>query len=206
MCGSGRRRRLRLNPVPPPLRPPGPKVQELKWTAEDFAAAGEGQLPLGKHTDEWVVGDIEAGFKEADLVLDETWVGNNTSHQPMETRTAMAYWQNGKLYMHCSTQSVDADRRVGRALGRHQARGRRHHLRVHGRRVRQQGLGVGVRRGRGALVEEGQRPGDDADLARRGAEHRPGAAGAALPRQGGLPEGRADHRHRRPGRRRQRSL
>ena len=84
----------------------GPKVQELKWTAEDFAAAGEGQLPLGKHTDEWVVGDVEAGFKEADLVLDETFVGNNTSHQPMETRTAMAYWQNGKLYMHCSTQSV----------------------------------------------------------------------------------------------------
>jgi CO/xanthine dehydrogenase Mo-binding subunit len=24
----------------------------------------------------------------------------------METRTAMAYWQNGKLYIHCSTQSV----------------------------------------------------------------------------------------------------
>ena len=99
--------------APPPPQPgvaptpaSGPKVQELKWTAEDFAAAGEGQLPLGKHTDEWVVGDVEAGFKEADLILDETFVGNNTSHQPMETRTAMAYWQNGKLYMHCSTQSV----------------------------------------------------------------------------------------------------
>jgi CO/xanthine dehydrogenase Mo-binding subunit len=103
---------VRPAPAPPaqpgasPAPPAGPKVQELKWTAEDFAAAGEGQLPLGKHTDEWVVGDIEAGFKEADLVLDETFVGNNTSHQPMETRTAMAYWQNGKLYMHCSTQSV----------------------------------------------------------------------------------------------------
>ena len=42
----------------PPTPPSGPKVQELKWTAEDFAAAGEGQLPLGKHTDEWVVGDV----------------------------------------------------------------------------------------------------------------------------------------------------
>src|SRR5207245_1014754 len=54
----------------------------------------------------WQAGDLEAGFKQADLVLDETFVGNNTSHQPLETRTAMAYWQNGKLYMHCSTQST----------------------------------------------------------------------------------------------------
>jgi xanthine dehydrogenase molybdenum-binding subunit len=103
---------VRPAPAPPaqpgtaPPAPAGPKVQELKWTDADFAAAGDGRLPLGKHTDEWVVGDLEAGFKQADLVLDETFVGNNTSHQPLETRTAMAYWQNGKLYMHCSTQSV----------------------------------------------------------------------------------------------------
>jgi CO/xanthine dehydrogenase Mo-binding subunit len=93
-------------PGGPPPAPSGPKVEELKWTAEDFAAAKDGRLPLGKHTDEWLVGDLEAGFKQADLVLDETFVGNNTSHQPLETRTAMAYWQNGKLYMHCSTQST----------------------------------------------------------------------------------------------------
>ena len=86
--------------------PAGPQVQELKWTDEEFAAAGEGQLPLGKHTDEWVIGDIEAGFKQADLILDETFVGANTSHEPLEPRTALAYWQNGKLYMHCSTQST----------------------------------------------------------------------------------------------------
>ena len=86
--------------------PSGPKVQELKWTDDDFEAATDGKLPLGKHTDEWVVGDIDAGFKQADLILDETFVGPNTSHQPLETRTAFAYWQGGKLYMHCSTQSV----------------------------------------------------------------------------------------------------
>src|SRR6185503_16328632 len=103
-----------VRPAPPPAGQPagaappssGPKVQELKWTDEDFAAAREGKLPLGKHTDEWQVGDLEAGLKQADLVLDETFVGANTSHQPLETRTAMAYWQNGKLYMHCSTQST----------------------------------------------------------------------------------------------------
>jgi xanthine dehydrogenase molybdenum-binding subunit len=89
-----------------PATPPQPKVQEWKWTEEDFAAAKDGQLPLGKTPDEWSYGDVEAKFKEADLVLDETFVGANTSHQPLETRTAMAYWLNGKLYMHCSTQST----------------------------------------------------------------------------------------------------
>jgi xanthine dehydrogenase molybdenum-binding subunit len=86
--------------------PPGPQVKELKWTEQDFLAAKDGQLPLGPATDEWAFGDLEAGFKQADVILDETFVGANTSHQPLETRTAMAYWQNGKLYMHCSTQST----------------------------------------------------------------------------------------------------
>jgi xanthine dehydrogenase molybdenum-binding subunit len=45
-------------------------------------------------------------LKSADLVLDETFVTPNTSHQTLETRTAMAYWQNGKVYVHCSTQST----------------------------------------------------------------------------------------------------
>ncbi|MGE0704121.1 MAG: xanthine dehydrogenase family protein molybdopterin-binding subunit [Vicinamibacterales bacterium] len=96
-----------VRPVPVEGAPPaGPRVEELKWTQEDFDAAGPGQMPLGRHTDEWAVGDVEAGLAQADLVLDETFVGSNTSHEPMETRTAMAYWQNGKLYMHCSTQST----------------------------------------------------------------------------------------------------
>ncbi|HEY7171026.1 MAG TPA: xanthine dehydrogenase family protein molybdopterin-binding subunit [Vicinamibacterales bacterium] len=103
-----------VRPAPPPAGQPGqqparasgPKVQEVKWTEEDFAATAEGKLPTGKPTDEWQFGDLDAGFKQADLLLDETFVGNNTSHQPLETRTAMAYWQNGKLFMHCSTQST----------------------------------------------------------------------------------------------------
>ena len=93
--------------APVPGRPAsGPEVKELKWTDEEFAAAGPNLLPATKGTDEWVVGDLDAAFKEADLVIDETFVGPNTSHQPLETRSAMAYWQNGKLYMHCSTQST----------------------------------------------------------------------------------------------------
>ncbi len=92
------------------------QVQELKWTEEDFADAKDGQLPMGKPADEWSFGDWEAGLKKADLVLDETFVTPNTSHQPLETRTAMAYWQNGKVYVHCSHAEHGADRSRHRAL------------------------------------------------------------------------------------------
>src|SRR6516225_2123450 len=83
-----------------------PQIAVWKWTAEDFTNASEGQMPLGKATDEWVFGNIDEGFKKADLVLDETFMTQSTGHQPLETRTAMAYWQNGKLYLHGSTQST----------------------------------------------------------------------------------------------------
>ncbi|HXP84057.1 MAG TPA: xanthine dehydrogenase family protein molybdopterin-binding subunit [Bryobacteraceae bacterium] len=102
-----------VRPAPPPPTPgarpqaaPQPEVHELKWTEADFADAQQGRLPMGKAPDEWGFGDIEAGFKEAALVLDETFVTPNTSHQCLETRSAMAYWQNGKVYIHCSTQST----------------------------------------------------------------------------------------------------
>jgi CO/xanthine dehydrogenase Mo-binding subunit len=61
---------------------------------------------MGKATEEWRVGDLDTGFAAAELVLDETFVVASTGHHPLETRSAMAYWQNGKLYLHCSTQSV----------------------------------------------------------------------------------------------------
>jgi CO/xanthine dehydrogenase Mo-binding subunit len=86
--------------------PAPPQIVAWKWTDEDFKAAGPGQMPMGKATDEWVFGNIDEGFKKADLVLDETFMTQSTGHQPLETRTAMAYWQNGKLFLHGSTQST----------------------------------------------------------------------------------------------------
>jgi len=95
--------------VRPPATPtsvPVPVVQELKWTEADFAEAGEGRLPMGKVTDEWSFGDVDGGFKNAALVLDETFVTPNSSHQCLETRSALAYWQNGKVYVYTGTQST----------------------------------------------------------------------------------------------------
>src|SRR5499427_7050331 len=84
----------------------GGKLTTLKWTAQDFAGAPDGALPMGEPGTQWAYGDLDAGFRQADLVLDETFHTQSTSHQPLETRTAMAYWQSGRLYVHCSTQSV----------------------------------------------------------------------------------------------------
>jgi len=100
------------------LRPDGPnartqgnvfvgrELKTIKWTEQDFAEAREGRLPMGEAPDTWSFGDLDAGFKQADLVLDETFLTQSTGHQPLESRSAMAYWQNGKLYLHCSTQST----------------------------------------------------------------------------------------------------
>ena len=90
----------------PPPSPPPPTIGELKWTKEDFANAKEGQLPIGKTPGEWSYGDLDAAFKNAELILDETFVTPDTSHQTLETRTAMAYWQNGKVHVYTGTQST----------------------------------------------------------------------------------------------------
>ncbi|MCZ6915400.1 MAG: xanthine dehydrogenase family protein molybdopterin-binding subunit [Gemmatimonadetes bacterium] len=97
-----------------------PQVAEfrtLKWTDADFAEAEEGRLPMGEPQREWSVGDLEAEMAAADLVLDETIVHQTLSHHPMEPRSTMAYWQNGKLYFHTSTQSAIQTRSgIARAL------------------------------------------------------------------------------------------
>jgi xanthine dehydrogenase molybdenum-binding subunit len=83
-----------------------PTIRTLKWTDADFSSAPAGTLPTGAAAEEWAYGDLDAGFRSAAIVVDETFVVQSTGHQPMETRSAMAYWQNGKLFLHGSTQSV----------------------------------------------------------------------------------------------------
>jgi CO/xanthine dehydrogenase Mo-binding subunit len=89
-----------------PQGPAAPVVTELKWTKTDFEEEKHGRLPRGKTPDEWMYGDLDSGFKNAALVLDETFVTPDTSHQTLETRSAMAYWQNGKVYIYTGTQST----------------------------------------------------------------------------------------------------
>ena len=82
------------------------EVRTIKWTEADFAELAQGRLPMGEVPLEWSYGDLEAGFAEAELVLDETAFHQSLSHQPLEPRTVMAYWQNGKVYVHPGLQST----------------------------------------------------------------------------------------------------
>ena len=116
---------IQLAPVWPAGAPPpasSAQIGELKWTDADFAEAKEGRLPMGKTPDEWSYGDLDAGFKNAALVLDETFVTPDTSHQTLETRSAMAYWQNGKVYVHTRNAEHRANRAGHRAMAEYRRR------------------------------------------------------------------------------------
>lgn len=99
------------------LRPDGPNarsdgnvgntsfpIRTVKWTAEDFAAAGKDHLPMGKPAGAWTYGDLDAGFREAKVVIEESFVTAGVAHECLETRSALAYWQSGKCILYGSTQ------------------------------------------------------------------------------------------------------
>ena len=153
---------------------------------------------MGKATDpEWSFGDVDAGFKNAALVLDETFVTPNTSHQPLETRTAMAYWQNGKVYVHSGTQStaqtVPGDRALAWLL---MTRSTDNKVVVISEYT---GGGFGSKITSAisadhsrAAFKEGRRAGDDAHQPRRRALHRPRASQPARPPESRIRQGRQE--------------
>ena len=102
--------RLEGNAWGAPVPGEGAPLETIKWTAEDFVDEAAGRLPMGRPLEEWAFGDLDAGFAEAALVLDETFVVQSTCHHTMETRSAMAYWLNGRLFIHATTQSVSRTR------------------------------------------------------------------------------------------------
>ena len=81
------------------------ELQTIHWTARDFAAVEDGTLPTGEVPVEWSYGDLDAGFAEAKVVYEDTFVTASNPHHSMEPRSTMAYWQNGKCYVHASSQS-----------------------------------------------------------------------------------------------------
>ena len=86
----------------------GSRIVDVKWTDAEFAEAAEGRTPMGRvlDSDQWSFGDLDAGFKEAAVVVEESFVIPSTSHMPLEPRSALAYWQNGKLHLHFSSQGL----------------------------------------------------------------------------------------------------
>ncbi len=101
------------------LRPGGPNARtegntmrgremgEIKWTEADLAGLAPGEIPMeAEATDEWSYGDLAAGFAAADVIIEEHSYHQSLSHQPLESRTTLAYWEGGKLFIYPSVQST----------------------------------------------------------------------------------------------------
>jgi len=78
-------------------------LQTVKWDAGDFG--DDKVLPMGKPAEQWSYGDLDAGFKAAKVIIEESFVTAGYSHHSMEPRSAMAYWQGGKCFLYGSNQS-----------------------------------------------------------------------------------------------------
>jgi len=83
----------------------GFETKKIKWTARDFAVAGDDKLPMGEPAKQWAYGDIDAGFEKSAYIIDESFISASNSHHSMEPRSSFSYWENGKCFLHGSSQS-----------------------------------------------------------------------------------------------------
>ena len=83
----------------------GSGFRSIKWNAEQIEEFRAGREPSGEYANEWSYGDLEKGFADAKVIIEEPFVTVGYAHMSMEPRTAMAYWQNGTCYVHGSAQS-----------------------------------------------------------------------------------------------------
>lgn len=81
----------------------------IKWPASEVERFRNGQEPRNvDFAGTWEYGDLEAGFAEASVIVEESFVTAGTPHICLEPRSSMAYWENGKCYFYGSLQSQSA--------------------------------------------------------------------------------------------------
>ena len=83
----------------------GSGFRTVKWSQEQVDEFRAGREPSGEFANEWAYGDLGKGFTDAKVVIERPFVTTGYAHMSMEPRTSMAYWQNGKCYVHGSAQS-----------------------------------------------------------------------------------------------------
>jgi xanthine dehydrogenase YagR molybdenum-binding subunit len=100
------------------------EYKALPHAVSDAAAQAAGApqvLEKGENlqkSNDYSRGDVEKGFKEADLVFERTYQTSWEVHQTTETHGSVAYWENDYLTVHDSTQAVQGVRDgLARALG-----------------------------------------------------------------------------------------
>ncbi len=81
---------------------------EAKWSADQVASFRAGNEPTAEPQQQFVYGDLEAGFAASSYVYEGSFTTAGYPHHSMEPRSAMAYWEDGKLYLHGTSQSLTA--------------------------------------------------------------------------------------------------
>jgi len=81
---------------------------EEKWTADQVASFRAGNEPTAEPQQTVEYGDLDAAFGESSYVYEGTFTNAGYPHHSMEPRSALAYWQDGKLYLHGGSQSLTA--------------------------------------------------------------------------------------------------
>jgi len=79
-----------------------------KWTSDQVASFRAGNEPTAEPAAELSYGDLEAGFANSAFVYETPFTTAGYPHMSMEPRSAMAYWEDGKLYLHGTSQSLTA--------------------------------------------------------------------------------------------------
>ena len=79
-----------------------------KWTADQVASFRGGNEPTAEPQQTVEYGDLEAAFGESSYVYEGTFTNAGYPHMSMEPRSALAYWEDGKLYLHGGSQSLTA--------------------------------------------------------------------------------------------------
>ncbi len=79
-----------------------------KWSADQVASFRAGNEPTAEPQMTVGYGDLEAGFAASAYVYEGVFTTAGYPHHSMEPRSAMAYWEDGKLYLHGTSQSLTA--------------------------------------------------------------------------------------------------
>jgi len=84
----------------------GTNVGEIKWSLDAISAFRAGRDPGNvTYADQWDFGDLDAEFAQCTSIVEEPFVTIGQSHHALESRTGMAYWENGRCYFFGSLQS-----------------------------------------------------------------------------------------------------
>lgn len=77
-----------------------------KWSEDQVASFRAGSEPTAEAQQEWTFGDLDGAFANSAFVYETTFSTAGYPHHSMEPRSAMAYWEDGKLYLHGTSQSL----------------------------------------------------------------------------------------------------